>query len=92
MDSRTAKVKKVLDRIKAIEVSLSRAREYLESDRHADWHGFRPLFAGKWRGNRELPPHKDWVRNVFIPCHERALAEAEKVLERLEQVDSPPAD
>jgi hypothetical protein len=91
MKSQSAKAKRVLDRIKSIEASLVRGREYLESSQYADWHGFRPLFDVKWRGDRELPPHKDWVRNVFIPRQERALVKAEKVLERLERLDSPTA-
>lgn len=89
MNARSAKARHVLDRIKSIEVSLVRGREYLESGQHADWHAFRPLFAGKWRGDRELPPHPDWVRNVFIPRQERALVKAERILDRLERLDSP---
>ena len=89
MDERSAKAKQVLDRIQSIEMSLVRAREYLETGRHADWHRFRPLFASKWQGDRVLPTHKDWVRNVFVPRYERALLTPEKALERLEQLDSP---
>jgi hypothetical protein len=33
------------------------------------------------KDGKVLPPHKDWVKNVFLPNQERALALAEKVLE-----------
>ena len=88
MDARSAKAKKVLDRIESIEAALLRATEYLESGTHADWCGFRPLFALKLKDGKQLPPHEDWVRNVFIPRHERALRRAEKALERLETAES----
>jgi hypothetical protein len=73
----------VLKRIVSIEQDIRRAREYLESGLHADWHGFRPTFARKFREGRELPPHKDWVRNVFLRKREKALLQAEKLLDRL---------
>jgi hypothetical protein len=78
-----SKRKAVLERIGAIEQAISRAKEYLESGKHADWIGFRPLFDSKFRDGKELPPHKDWVKNVFLPREEKALRYAEKVLERL---------
>jgi len=77
--------KAVLDRIELLEQALFRAREYLESGKHAHWTGFRPLFDRKLRDGKELPPHKDWVKRVFIPRMERALSQAEKVLERISQ-------
>jgi hypothetical protein len=40
------------------------------------------LFANQRMG-RELPPHKDWMKNVFLPRTEKALRRAEKVFERL---------
>jgi hypothetical protein len=69
----------ILDRIESLDQAIRRAREYLETGKHADCHGFRPWFGRK----RELPPHKDWVNSVFLPRSEKALARAEKVLERL---------
>jgi hypothetical protein len=73
------KRKAVVDRIESLGQDIRRAREYLESGKHSDWHGFRPLFVRK----KELPPHKDWVKNVFLPRREKALARAEKLQERL---------
>ena len=78
-----AKRKSVLDRIELLEQAIRKAREYLESGKHANWHGFRPLFDRKLRDGKELPPHKDWVKNVFLPRTEKALGRAEKTLERL---------
>ena len=75
--------KAILDRIKNLEEGIIKGHEYLESGAHADWHGFRAVFAPKTRDAKVLPPHEDWVRNVFLPNHERALGEAERVLERL---------
>jgi hypothetical protein len=37
------------------------------------------------RGGAKLPPHRDWVKNVFLPRRERALKSAEKVLQKLER-------
>ena len=85
MEARGVKQKAVLERIKSFEKALTRAHEYLQSGAHADWSGFRPIFYGKVREGAELPPHKDWVRNVFIPRTERALRRAEKLLDRLGQ-------
>lgn len=84
MTPMNAKKKAVLERIKRLEEAIAKGREYLETGRHAGWRGFRPLFAAKKRDGRELPPHKDWVKNVFLPRRERALRHAEKVLERME--------
>jgi hypothetical protein len=77
------KEKAILDRIKKLEEAITKAREYLESGAHADWHGFRPLFVPKMRDGKASPPHKDWVKNVFLPSREKALREAERLLERL---------
>jgi hypothetical protein len=79
-----AKQKAVLERIKRLKDEIAKGREYLGVGEHAAWHGFRALFAVKSRDGTALPPHPDWVRNVFIPRRERALRHAEKVLERLE--------
>jgi uncharacterized protein YqcC (DUF446 family) len=78
-----AKRKAVLERIESLEQAISKAREYLESGRHAHWIGFRPLFVSKLKDGREMPPHKDWVKNVFLPRMEKALRRAEKIVERV---------
>lgn len=78
-----AKKKAVLDRIRQLEDAIRRAKEHLQSGEHANWVGFRALFAQKLKAGKELPPHKDWVRNVYLPRMERELVRAEKVLERL---------
>ncbi len=78
-----AKRKAVLDRIERIERAIVKAKEYLDSGKHADWRGFRPLFDRKFKDGKEVAPHKDWVRNVFLPHVERALNRAETILERL---------
>jgi len=83
-----AKRKAVLDRIAALEDAIVRGREYLENGTHADWHGFRALFVQKRRDGEELPPHKDWVKGVFLPRVEKALTQSERALERLNQGDS----
>ncbi len=75
-----AKENAVLNRIKQLEEAITKAREYLDDGRHPDWHGFRPLFSSKKRDGKDLPPHRDWVQNVFIPGKVKALKHAEKVL------------
>ena len=75
--------KALLDRIKRLEEAIAKANEYLESAKHANWSGFRPLFAPKMKDGKELPPHRDWVKNVFLPRMERALNRAERIIERL---------
>jgi hypothetical protein len=79
------KKKAILERIKSHEDALTRAHEYLETGAHADWHGFRALFTPKIKDGREAPPHRDWVRNVFIPNCEKAMHKAER---KLDQFDS----
>lgn len=78
-----AKKKAILDRIKHLEEAIAKGREYLASGEHAHWHGFRPLFADKVKDGKVLPPHKDWVKNVFLPNQEKALRRAERVVERM---------
>jgi hypothetical protein len=78
-----AKRKAVLDRIESLEQAIAKAREYLESGKHAHWSRFRPLFVNKLKDGKELPPHKDWVKNVFIPRRQKELSRAESILERL---------
>jgi hypothetical protein len=80
-----AKKETVLARIESFEEAISKAREYLESGKHADWSGFRPLFDRKFKDGKEVPPHKDWVKHVFLPRQERALRRAEKLIERVTQ-------
>ena len=82
---RASKKKIVLDRIQILEDAIAKAREYLETGAHADFDAFRPLFSDKLRDGKPLPPHKDWVKNVFLPGYGRALRRAEKLLERLER-------
>jgi hypothetical protein len=79
-----SKTKTILDRIKRIKEAIIKAHEYLETGAHADWHGFRPLFYGKVKDGKTLPPHKDWVKNVFLPSKEKAMRNAEKTLDKLE--------
>lgn len=74
-----AKKKAILVRIDSLEQFIRKAKEYLASGKHADWAGFRPIFV-----NKGLPPHKDWVKNVFLARTEKALRRAEKILERVE--------
>jgi hypothetical protein len=78
-----AKQKALLDRIKRLEDEISKGQEYLKTGAHGEWHGFRALFAAKARDGKPLPPHPDWVRNVFLPRREMALRQAEKILEKL---------
>ena len=77
------KEKAILDRIKKLEEAITKGQEYLESGANADWYGFRAWFVPKMRDGKALPPHKDWVKNVFLPSREKALREAERLLERL---------
>jgi hypothetical protein len=62
---------------------LAKGREYLESGDHAHWHGFQPLFVDKAKDDKTLPPHRAWVKSVFLPRRERVLKKAEKALEEL---------
>jgi len=79
-----SKKKAVMARIKNYEDALAKAYEYLESGAHTDWCGFRPCFAPKIRDGKVMPPHKDWVRNVFIPGREKGIRRAEKILDKME--------
>jgi hypothetical protein len=71
-----SKKKAILERIGRLEEAITRGRAYLETGAHAHWQGFRPCFYTKVRDGRELPPHKDWVKNVFIPNREKNLRHA----------------
>jgi hypothetical protein len=79
-----SKIKAVLERIKHLEQDIVRANEFLADGSHAHWQKFEPLFVKKVRNGKELPPHRDWVKNVFLPGRERSLTRARKVLEKLE--------
>jgi hypothetical protein len=81
MHRMNSKKQNIVDRIKHLEDAIAKGREYLDSGKHAHWHGFRPLFVDKLRDGKVLPPHKDWIRNVFLPRTERALRKAQKTLE-----------
>lgn len=83
MEATNTKRKAVLARIEVLEQEIGRAKEYLETGKHADWAGFRPWFVRKLQLGVELPPHRDWVRNVFLPRTQRLLTRAERVLEQL---------
>jgi hypothetical protein len=76
----------ILERIKHLEEAVAKGREYLETGEHAHWHGFRPLFAHKIRDGKILPPHRDWVKKVFLPSHEKALSKAQKTLENRDKI------
>ena len=78
----TNKKRNIADRVKLLEADIVKAREYLETDEHSSWHKFQPLFSQKLKDGKAMPPHKDWVKNVFIPNLEKALNEAEKLLDR----------
>jgi hypothetical protein len=77
-----SKKRAVLDRIKHLEDAIAKGHEYLESGKHAHWQGFQPLFVKKIREGVVLQPHKDWIRNVFLPRNERALKKAQITLDK----------
>jgi len=71
-------------RIRRLENAIKLAQCYLDTGANADWHGFRPLFVDKWKDGKPCPPHRDWVRNVFIRRCQRQIASARKSMKRLE--------
>ncbi len=77
------KRKTVQERVRRIEEAIGKAQEYLETGKDAHWQAFRPMFVNKIQDGELCPPHKDWVRNVFIPRCERALRHAERILQRM---------
>ncbi len=81
-DPRSSK-RAILDRIKRFDEAIAKANEYLESGKHANWSGFRPWFDRKIKDSKELPPHRDWVKNVFIPRREKELNRLERIIEEL---------
>lgn len=82
-----AKAKAVTQRIRRLEAAITKGREYLECGKHANWRAFRPLFSDKIKDGKAMPPHRDWVKNFFLPRKERALKYAEQVLRTLERKD-----
>jgi len=74
-----AKRNSIRVRIRRLEKAIQWAKEYLETGAHAGWQAFRPLFVGK-----DQPPHKDWVRHVFIRRLEREIARNKRAMKRLE--------
>ena len=78
-----SKEKAILDRIKHLEDATSKAREFLETGKHGGWHRFQPMFVNKVGRDGVLPPHRDWIKNVFLPRQQKLLKHAEKSLERL---------
>src|SRR5690242_4710740 len=81
----------ILARIKRLETAIRIAKEYLEKGEHADWSAFRPIFKPKLKDGKELPPHKDWVKNVYLRQMEARLVEAEKKLWELDRKNNPPS-
>lgn len=79
------KRKAVLERIASLERAIVKAKEYLESGKHAHWAGFRPLFVEKVKDGEVQPPHLDWVKNVFLRDVERLMRRAKNKLERLDE-------
>ncbi len=78
-----AKKKAILDRIKHLEDAIAKGREFLECGKHAHWHGFRPLFVDKAKDGKIAQPHKNWMKNVFLPRCEKALKINQDRLDKL---------
>lgn len=78
----SSKKREIAERVRRLEDDIVKAQEYLETGAHSNWHKFQPLFSSKLKDGKALPPHKDWVRNVFLPNLEKALSEAEALLDR----------
>lgn len=78
------KQRAVLIRITSIEQAIARAKEYLATGRLETWKELRPWFVRKWQDGKPMPPHPDWVKNVFLPRMERELTRSERAVERLE--------
>ena len=83
------KKKSILDRIERLEDAIAKAEGYLKTGEHADWQGFRPLFTQKMRDGKILPPHPDWVRNVFLRRKRNALDYSYRLLEKIELKNLP---
>lgn len=60
------------------------AYRYLGTDEGSDLRIFRPLFDNKRDASGDaLPPHKDWVKHVFIRRREKAIVRLHKLLRRI---------
>src|SRR5437868_6409489 len=70
----------IIKRMERITEALYTAYEFLATGKNGDSHYFRPLFTG-----RDRLPHRDWIKNVFIPRCLKAVARMEKRLEALER-------
>ena len=82
------KATSVMGKIKWCEDQLKLAYRYLDTDEGSDLRIFRPLFTKKLDASgNALPPHKDWVKNVFIRRREKAIVRLQKRLRRLEDVE-----
>ncbi len=84
MSANKRKRQDILDRIKNFEDDIAKADEFLESGANAHWHKFRAIFFRKTDDRKVKPPHRDWVKNVFIPSREKAIRKAEKLLDKME--------
>lgn len=63
--------------IKRCEDKLKLAYRYLETDAGRDLRMFRPLFDKKLDASgNAVPPHIDWVKNVFIRRREKGYGPA----------------
>jgi hypothetical protein len=78
-------------RIKTIEEAIRMAKEYLESGAHVHSKAFRPIFTPKYKDGKELPPHKDWVRHVYLRHMEKQLSQTEKRLWQLDRESNTPS-
>lgn len=77
-----------MGKIRWCEEQLDLAYRYLETDEGSDLRIFRPLFSNKLNvSGNVLPPHKDWVKNVFIRRRENAILRLQKLLRRLEEME-----
>jgi hypothetical protein len=84
-------ISQALARVRRLEGAIRMAKEYLESGKHADSSAFRAIFKQKFKDGKELPPHKDWVKNFYLRQMEWRLVQAEKVLWQLERQNNPPS-
>jgi hypothetical protein len=77
--------KSILDRIKHLEDSILKAEEYLRDGSNSNYHGFQPLFRDKVKNGKVMPPHRDWVRNVFLPNCRRKVRKSLENLKRIRE-------
>lgn len=86
------KRKDVLDRIQWLEEAIDKARACLETGANATWAGFGPWLEPKVRDGKRMPPHRDWVRHVFLRRCEKSLARAKRILEKLDEKENQRRD